>query len=444
MAQEGTISCQLPGGTITALHERGLIRARGIPYAKAGRFQPPTLLDTWTDIVDCTKAAPICPQRPSRLNFVTGDLIEGREMSEDCLNLSIIAPPHPLDQNKKLPVLVWFHGGAFVSGGGDLDCYSPWGLAKRGVVVVNVTYRLGIFGYMEIDGVASANLGLWDQITALKWVQKNISGFGGNPEQVTVAGQSAGAQSIFYMMISDEAKGLFQRAILQSTPLGRTAPPEDVSRQLSNLAKSLIGDNPATISQDRLLDIETDISLEARRLGLSTPGFWPQLGKFPLPQEAEIPQRIEDAAQRYKVMIGWTQDEGNAFVTMIPYISSWFKYPLLGPFLQSCASKLFSRSFFIQPSQLFHQQLLHSGGNSTTFAFQWSPRENPQGAVHCIELPLLFGDWSSWEKAPMMQGVEAREDVEKLSVAVKNLWVAFAAGETLGDSHFVIDRNFTF
>lgn len=445
MAQEGIISCQLPGGTITALHERGLIRARGIPYAKAGRFHPPTLLDVWTGIIDSTKPAPICPQKPSRLNFVTGDLIEGREMSEDCLNLSVIAPPHPLSRDKKLPVLVWFHGGAFVSGGGDLDCYSPWGLARRGVVVVNVTSRLGIFGYMEIDGVAPANLGLWDQITALKWIQKNISGFGGDPEQVTVVGQSAGAQSIYYMMVSDETKGLFQRAIMQSTPLGAVPTPEDVSRQLSSLAKSLMRDDPATISPDRLLDIQDDISLEAKRLGINNPtSFWPQLGKYPLPQEAEIPQRIEDAAQRFNVMIGWTQDEGNAFLTMIPYLSSWYKYPVLGPFLRGCANRLVSRNVFIQPSQLFHQQLLHSGGKSTSFIFQWSPRQSPHGAVHCIELPLLFGDWGSWEKAPMMQGTEAREDVERLSVAVQNLWVAFAEGETLGHSHFVIDRNLTF
>ncbi|KAF7542847.1 hypothetical protein G7Z17_g11232 [Cylindrodendrum hubeiense] len=211
------VEIQLPGGTVVGLCKNDLIHVRGLKYAEAKRFQTPkAAAETWDGIVDCTKPAPICPQTPSRLDFVTGDLNQGQTMDEDCLNVTITAPATLSEQKPSLPVMVWFHGGAFLSGGGDLDCYWPHDLARRGIVTVNVTYRLGIFGFLPIDDVAPANIGLLDQIEALRWVQKNISIFGGDPARVTIAGQSAGAMSVVCMM-TGQADGLFQRAILQST-----------------------------------------------------------------------------------------------------------------------------------------------------------------------------------------------------------------------------------
>jgi para-nitrobenzyl esterase len=139
-------------------------------------------------------------------------------MDEDCLHLTITAPARAINEGLQLPVMVFLHGGANVSGGGDLDCYLSDSLIRKDIVVVNVSYRLGIFGWVPMEGKAPANLGLLDQIEALRWVQKNISHFGGCPQHVTIIGHSVGAYVKYCMMVADTATGLFHRAILQSTP----------------------------------------------------------------------------------------------------------------------------------------------------------------------------------------------------------------------------------
>ncbi|KAF9887002.1 hypothetical protein FE257_010618 [Aspergillus nanangensis] len=407
------IEIQLPSGAITALQEEGLIHARGIPYAEAERFQPPKPLTKWHEVVDCTKPAAICPQRPSRLNFVTGDLVQGQPMSEHCLNLSIIAPSSALDHTGTLPVMVWFHGGAFLSGGGDFECYKPRGLASRGIVVINVTHRLGIVGYLEMEGIAPANLGLLDQIAALRWVQKNVSFIGGDPTKITVVGQSAGSQSIYCMMISDDTAGLFQRAILQSTPLGKSIPDEEIARKLSTKAKALLGENASTVSTEELLDIQTKVIIEAKRLGIDGTGLWPQFGRAPLPEISVIPQRLQQAAQQYKILIGWTKDEGSCFVDMMPNPPPWFRYPLVGPLLRHYMISQYTCERFARPSQQFHHQFLQDGGDSSTYFFKWSPPGSRYGATHCIELPFLLGPWSAWSEAPMVKGPGSQCVVDK-------------------------------
>lgn len=156
MASTSTI--QLPVGPIKAIIvDDSFIHARGIPYAKAQRFEKPQPTETWTEALDCTGRAPICPQLPSRLESVMGPLTKGHSLSEDCLRVSIIAPRDVTNA----PVMVWLHGGAYISGGGDLDCYQPIDLAKRGIVCVNINYRLGVFGYLHLEGIAPPILDCW-------------------------------------------------------------------------------------------------------------------------------------------------------------------------------------------------------------------------------------------------------------------------------------------
>ena len=140
-------------------------------------------------------------------------------MSEDCLSLNIWTPAHA----HNAPVMVWIHGGSLVSGSGSETIYDGSALAKRGLVVVTINYRLGVLGYLAHPGLSaelpdgvSGNYGLLDQIEALRWVRRNISAFGGNPRKVTVAGESAGALSVIYLMASPPARGLFHQAILES------------------------------------------------------------------------------------------------------------------------------------------------------------------------------------------------------------------------------------
>ncbi|MBI3864220.1 MAG: carboxylesterase family protein, partial [Planctomycetia bacterium] len=171
-------------------------------------------------IRDATRPAAICPQAPSRLSFAMGDLADTQD--EDCLTLTVWTPsaggarrPVPL------PVLVWLHGGAYVSGGGALDWYSGARLAREGdLVVVGVNYRLGALGWLHHRDLCAGNLGLLDQHAALEWVRDNIAAFGGDPGNVTLWGQSAGAQSIALLLMRASSRGLFRRAILQSAPLG--------------------------------------------------------------------------------------------------------------------------------------------------------------------------------------------------------------------------------
>jgi para-nitrobenzyl esterase len=187
---------------------------RGIPYAAPPvgplRWQPPQPVTPWTSPRSCAKFGPVCPQ----INC------QG-EMDEDCLYLNIWTP-HP-GHGPKLPVMVWIHGGAFVTGSGSDEIYDGAALARQGVVVVTFNYRLGVLGFLahpllseESPHQVSGNYGLLDQVAALQWVQRNIAKFGGDPQKVTIFGQSAGAESVSLLLVNPLAQGLFQAAIAQS------------------------------------------------------------------------------------------------------------------------------------------------------------------------------------------------------------------------------------
>jgi para-nitrobenzyl esterase len=194
---------------------------RGVPYAQAPtgwrRWKPPVAAPDWKDVRDATRFGPACPQPTSRSGSIYAD--DPPTMSEDCLSLNVWAPANAA----KAPVIVWIHGGSLVTGFGSADLYHGTSLAKQGVVVVTINYRLGVLGYLahpELSGESregvSGNYGLLDQVEALRWVQRNIAAFGGDPSNVTIAGESAGALSVMYLMASPTAKGLFHKAIAQS------------------------------------------------------------------------------------------------------------------------------------------------------------------------------------------------------------------------------------
>ena len=208
-------------GELRGARENGIAVFRGVPYAAAPvgelRFAPPQPVPAWRGVRDASQDGPIPPQGRSRLAHVMGDF--ERPQSEDCLTLNIWTPAA---DSKKRPVLVWIHGGAFASGAGSLPWYSGERFAANGdVVVVSINYRLGALGFLCLPGVSDGNLGLLDQVAALRFVRDNIAAFGGDPDNVTVVGQSAGAASIAILMTMPQARGLFRRAILQSTPFGR-------------------------------------------------------------------------------------------------------------------------------------------------------------------------------------------------------------------------------
>lgn len=201
-------------GVLVGTTADGIASFKGVPYAAppvgAGRWRAPAPAQAWSAPHDATKYGPDCMQNP-----LPGIKAGERPTSEDCLTLNVWTPKPA--KGAKLPVMVWIHGGGFVGGSGTLPETDGTALARRDVVIVSFNYRLGRFGFFAHPALgADGNWGLMDQIAALKWVQRNIASFGGDPAKVTIFGESAGGESVSRLMASPAAKGLFARAIVAS------------------------------------------------------------------------------------------------------------------------------------------------------------------------------------------------------------------------------------
>jgi para-nitrobenzyl esterase len=218
-------------GPIEGYVHNGVDSFLGIPYAApptgAHRWQPPQPVTAWTETLKATAFGNTCPQI-TELGVFAGPV----STTEDCLFLNVFTP-QGADAHKKLPVLVWIHGGGLVDG--ETNDYDPGALVKGGpagpTIVVTINYRLGLLGYfahkaIDAEGHDFGNYGLMDQQAALRWVHRNIAAFGGDPGNVTVGGQSAGSTSTAALVISPASAGLFQRAIFESGPLLTVAPRE--------------------------------------------------------------------------------------------------------------------------------------------------------------------------------------------------------------------------
>ena len=202
------------GGQISGTNTGEVRTFLGVPFAASPvrdlRWRPPQAVIPWQGVKETRAFSPACRQTVAWIN---------NPQSEDCLYLNIWAP----ETTEKLPVIVWIHGGGYFGGTGAQPLYDGTNLSKRGVIVVTINYRLGIFGFLatpelsaESPDHASGNQGIEDQIAALQWVKANIAAFGGDPDRVTLMGESAGANSVAVLVASPAAKGLFQRAIAES------------------------------------------------------------------------------------------------------------------------------------------------------------------------------------------------------------------------------------
>ncbi|MEG3088334.1 carboxylesterase/lipase family protein [Sphingomonas sp. PB4P5] len=242
MAQTGPI-VDAPAGRVRGLEQAGLRIFKGLPYAAAPigwrRWKPPVVLKPWQGVRDATAFGPVCVQPKSRPGSIYAETYPA--MSEDCLSLNIWAPA----KAGKAPVMVWIHGGSLTGGASSETMYDGAALARQGVILVSINYRLGVLGYLahpelsrEGQGV-SGNYGLLDQVAALHWVKANIAAFGGDPANVTIAGESAGALSVMYLMAAPSARGLFAKAIAQSAYMIST--PELRSASFGDTPAELIG-----------------------------------------------------------------------------------------------------------------------------------------------------------------------------------------------------------
>lgn len=222
-------SAELSGGEVEGISKGTVTAFLGIRYAVPPtgdlRWRPPQDREGWTGLLRADHFSPSCIQRDQTGGFGpwTGEYVIPGPVSEDCLFLNVWTPAD--SDEARLPVFVWIHGGGFDSGSGSVPLYDGTRLASQGIVVVTVNYRVNVFGFLahpeltkESAHHSSGNYGLLDQVAALRWVRDNIGGLGGDPDRVTIAGQSAGAASVQYLMSSPLAKGLFSRAIIESGP----------------------------------------------------------------------------------------------------------------------------------------------------------------------------------------------------------------------------------
>jgi para-nitrobenzyl esterase len=208
-------------GQLKPLQAKGVLAFKGIPFAAPPvgdlRWKPPVAAAKWEGVRDATQYGDICMQKMPNPDNGIGQL----PASEDCLTLNVFT--EDLTHNAKRPVMVWIHGGGFVNGSGSAELYDGSQLAKRGVVVVTINYRLGRFGSFahplltsEAKGAPVANYGMMDMIASLEWVKRNIAAFGGDLGNVTIFGESAGGMAVQKLMISPKARGLFHKAAVQS------------------------------------------------------------------------------------------------------------------------------------------------------------------------------------------------------------------------------------
>ncbi|MEU6481027.1 carboxylesterase family protein [Streptomyces sp. NPDC047017] len=393
---------------------RPVFRSGPLRYATAERFGRPRPPASPTP---ATPAGAVCPQPPSRLDAVMGPPRDRRPQSEDCLQLAVTAPAdRPARMSPGRPVLIWFHGGGFSSGAGILDWYDGGALAaEQDVVVVSVGYRLGALGYLLLDGVSAGNLGLWDQVEALRWVRDHIARFGGDPGNVTLFGQSAGALSIRLLMDVPEARGLFRRAILQSAPLAAGIRPADEAHDLGRVFAAHLGTDPRTAEPDRMLAAQARTAAEQRRRtgNFLIPPFGPVIGIGPLPAETGPPSFPEGTPE---VLYGWNGDDMSAFPE--------------GPDDTGSVAER-TRRVYEAPLTALRGELERAGARVHGYRLDWRPPGSPFGATHCVEIPLLLGSADAWRNSPMLGDLDWAQ-VDAVGRRMRAAWAAFARDGAAG------------
>jgi para-nitrobenzyl esterase len=441
-------------GELLGSADGSTVRFQGIPYAAPPvgerRWAPPDPAPSWPDPRDATRPGPRCPQLEPPLGFpAPTNPAADPGTAEDCLTLAVTAPadaaPSDTTGSGGLPVLVWLHGGGFRGGAGS--DYDARRLAAEGhVVVVTVNYRLGVLGFLALPGLpGGGEFGLLDQQAALRWVQREIGAFGGDPGRVTLAGESAGADSVCAQLVSPAAAGLFARAILQSTtctPANLTdvivpgaGPGADIWKPGSyleasagQLAVAAGCTDPATaLACLRAQPVPTIVA---------APGYWtPATGTPTVPQRPSLALAAGRWA-RVPVLIGTTRDEGAGFVAdayrtapldagryggLLTRVAgarvgeAALAYPLDGRTPDAAWALVVGDRAYSCPGLAAYGVL---SAQVPTFAYEFA--EPPALAPHSTELPFLFTVTGG---QPEQSAAE-----QALGTAMRRYWAAFAAG----------------
>jgi para-nitrobenzyl esterase len=460
-----------PAGVLEGTEHRGTQLFRGIPYARPPlgglRFRAPEPPPPWAGVRLATRFGRAAPQvGPANRLVRTFIGVTDVSQSQDCLYLNVWTPA--ADRARR-PVMVWLHGGAFILGSGSTVIYDGTDLARRGdLVVVTLNYRLGALGYLNWRSLASgsgaslpdANLGLRDQIAALEWVRNNIDCFGGDPENVTIFGESAGAMSIGTLLGTPRAQGLFRRAILESGAAHNVASAEQASSAARRFFREL---GIETVSHEALEALSVGDIMRAqlrtsRALGLldGTLPWQPSVDGDLLP-EAPLAAIRKGVSGSVPVLVGTNRDEWKLFMVTDPWARRLDEAGLVerfrrvlsaagerGPELAAAAVKTYrlvagrrgaepvQRWIAFQSDRIFHYPALRladlqSAHAPQTYAylFEWSPPllGAQIGACHGLEIPFVFGTL----RLPFLRPLwGATRGAYKLARRMQTAWIQFA------------------
>ncbi len=462
---------------------------KGIPYAKPPvgdlRWRPPQPAEPWDGVRETTKFGPFAPQYKPMVDGFIQLLIDGHgshwlwkltlkffmmiipfpKQSEDCLYLNVRTPD--LDSGAKLPVMVWIHGGDHQAGSSGEPVYNSNKLPSHDVVVVSINYRLGLFGYLahpelsaESEHNVSGNYGTLDQIAALQWVQDNITHFGGDPDNVTIFGESAGGESVAHMLVSPLARGLFHRAIMQSPANGgqmrHLRQPflhfESDEEQGVYYAEKMVGvhgDNQIEqLRQKRFQELIT-ITYQDYYWGM----FYPTVDGYVIPQ-TPIQAFAEGNQAQVPLIVGSNWDEGTVIYPMFEaplaeyrmfdlepnsmpnYIQEVYGedtpqllqlYPGLEKREFFAESDLIGDTMFGARARFYAEQVALQGLPTYFYMFGRVPTGKNQtiGAFHAAELAFVHGT-----NSPI---IPVAENEKELSRKMMRYWTNFAKAENPND-----------
>ncbi len=439
----------------------GVRRFLGIPYATSDRFGPPVPLDGWSGELDASTFGAAAPQPVSAAGLVP-DSKPGAEMSEACQFLNVWTP----SGSGPWPVLVWVHGGSFLTGSASMPTYDPAALAARGAVVVSINYRLGPFGFVSFDSLGGANrgwvanAGLHDVVAALQWVRRHIGAFAGAPDRVTVFGESAGGGVILHLLGAPGRGEWFDRAIVQSGSAGRTFDSSTAAVVAERLLAGFGGD------LDQLAQASTDSLCAAIGVVASDPAVFSLAGMMPfhpciddrLVLGAPAVVLADGAGAGCDTIMGVTRDEMHLFLDAGPLdddraVRRVTKYlacddrsaaELLARYRERLAAEglpastlhawggIYTDREMNLPARMLLDGVATHHASTWGYEFTWSapprPDGRPLGAAHAVDLPFTFStfDVDSWRTFVGADGDRAAA-AQGLATAIQDAWVRFAA-----------------
>ncbi|MFI5471608.1 carboxylesterase/lipase family protein [Streptomyces cacaoi] len=435
-----------PYGAVRGRYENGIAAFRGIPYAAppfgARRFRPPVPPEPWDGVRDAGAFGATPPKPPyseAFAQYLSDPVVAG----DDCLNLNVWTPePGPA---ARLPVLVWLHGGALTRGSSAVPVYDGRNFARDGIVFVSINYRLGVEGYGLFPD-APANPGLRDQLAALEWVRRSIRAFGGDPDRVTLAGQSAGAISAGALIAAPQAQGLFRRAVLQSGPpeaFERDKVRRMVRRMATRLKVPATAEAFAAVDRDLLLRTQAEVGRLSSPV-LGGPAFGIIVDGDLVPRDPLQALVDGDAAPGVDLLLGWTRDEYRLWLVpggLMERVDRLGPVALAGAMARCHCGHEVPRGYrALHPEagtaeivgQMVTDNLLRSPlqqlaearpGSSYVYEFAWPSLKPGLGACHALELGFVFDTGETSESAKLA-GAGAPQE---LADAMHGAWTRFVA-----------------